>query len=277
MKLKYKKVILLTALSTMGIGLLTLSISQGNPKTKEKFSSGIEAASLEGEEAVEDIAGKEGDDAISMSAMKVAVNDSEETGEADVAATPTEEPSPTPIPTPTPYPVYPLEEMEGMDAFIEVFFSAKAASDVEKLKSIYLDPGKVESREELQKLVQYIEDYRNIKTYSKKSFEEGAYIVYAYHEIKFSSINTLAPGLSKFYVITDEEGNFKIVSDKAPEVEEYFNARNEDEDVIDLINATNAKGEEAKAKDEDLMVFWNGLDELARSNEEEAEESNEGR
>lgn len=277
MKLKYKKVILLTALSTMGIGLLTLSISQGNPKTKEKFSSGIEAASLEGEEAVEDIAGNEGDDAISMSAMKVAVNDSEETGEADVAATPTEEPSPTPIPTPTPYPVYPLEEMEGMDAFIEVFFSAKAASDVEKLKSIYLDPGKVESREELQKLVQYIEDYRNIKTYSKKSFEEGAYIVYAYHEIKFSSINTLAPGLSKFYVITDEEGNFKIVSDKAPEVEEYFNARNEDEDVIDLINATNAKGEEAKAKDEDLMVFWNGLDELARSNEEEAEESNEGR
>ena len=42
---------------------------------------------------------------------------------------------------------------------------------------------------------QYIEEYKNIDTYSKK-VRRGSYIVYAYHEIKFSSINTLAPGLS---------------------------------------------------------------------------------
>ena len=34
MKLRYKKIILLTSLSTMGIGLLTLSISQGIPKQR---------------------------------------------------------------------------------------------------------------------------------------------------------------------------------------------------------------------------------------------------
>jgi hypothetical protein len=264
MKLKYKKVILLTSLSTMGIGLLTLSISRSNPKAEEK--SNTDTAVVAEAQVNED----EGNDTLAMNQMKIALDDTEE----EVAPTPIL--TPTPEPTPTPYPVYPLEEMEGMDAFIEVFFSAKAACDVDKLKSIYLDPSKVESREQLQKLVQYIEDYRNIKTYSKKSFEEGAYIVYAYHEIKFSSINTLAPGLSKFYVITDEEGNFKIVSDKSPEVEEYFNARNEDEDVIELINSTNAKGEEAKARDEDLMIFWNGLDELARSNEEQSDQDAEG-
>ena len=43
---------------------------------------------------------------------------------------------------------------------------------------------------------------------------KDTYIVYVYHEIKFNSINTLAPGLSKFYVITDSEGNLKIYSEE---------------------------------------------------------------
>lgn len=256
MKLKYKKIILLTSLSTMGIGLLTLSISQGKPKAEELVNA---TSSIVAEAQVS----YEDDDVSTMLARDITLEDTEA---AEVTPSPTLPPTPTP--TPTPIPVYPLEEMEGIDAFIEVFFIAKASSDIEMLKSVYFDPGKVESREQLQKMVQYIEDYRNIKTYSKKSFEEGAYIVYAYHEIKFSSINTLAPGLSKFYVITDDNGDFKIVSDMTPEVEEYFNARNEDADVLELIQRTNTKGEEAKAKDEDLMIFWNGLDELARSNGE---------
>ena len=267
MKLKYKKIILLTALSTMGIGLLTLSISQGNPKADQHINNtnGIVADAQVSEDD---------NDVATMSAMKSSPEDTEA---EEVTPVPTL--SPTPIPTPTPIPVYPLEEMEGMDAFIEVFFIAKASSDVDKLKSVFLDPSKVETREQLQKMVQYIEDYKNVKTYSKKSIEEGAYIVYAYHEIKFSSINTLAPGLSKFYVITNDDGNFKIVSEMTPEVEEYFNARNDDEDVMELIRTTNAKGEEAKAKDEDLLIFWNGLDELAKNNEEQAnhnEQSNPG-
>jgi hypothetical protein len=259
MKLKYKKIILLTTLSTMGIGLLTLSISQSKPKADEqkKITSGIVAEAEENDQSNEDI------DVSTMAKMDLAMDNLEE-----AVATPIPTVAPTPIPTPTPFPVYSLEEMEGMDAFMEVFFNAKASIDVEKLKSIYHDPSKVETREQLQRMVQYIEDYKNIKTYSKKSIEEGTYIVYAYHEIKFSSINTLAPGLSKFYVITDENGNFKIFSysNMTPEVKEYFNARNDDEDVLELIRTTNEKGEEAKNKDEDLMIYWNGLDELAQSN-----------
>ena len=54
-----------------------------------------------------------------------------------------------------------------------------------------------------------------------------------------------------------------------PEVEEYFNARNEDEDVI-VNSRYQFKGEEAKAKDEDLMVFWNGLDRW-QNNEEQGD------
>lgn len=251
MKLKYKKIILLTTMSTMGIGLLTLSITQDRPKAEESLSpaNGVEADAQIEEADTQEL---------------FALGETAEDQNALATTAPT--PLPTPIPTPTPIPVYDLEKNDKMDEFFEVYFAAKASCDVDKLKTMYLDPSEVESREQLQNMVQYIEDYKNIETYAKKSIEEGAFVVYAYHEIKFSSINTLAPSLSKFYVTTDDQGNYKLIGNKSPEIEAYFNARNEDADVKALIDMTNKNSEEAKKSDEDLMVFWNGLDELAKQN-----------
>lgn len=278
MKLKYKKIILLTSLSTMGIGLLTLSMSQGSSRAE---GQNIQTAQIESGTFEDDNNSNFNDDSVNISGFNDNTNEeasdlramaiSDSASDNTVAAS---ELTPTPSPTPTPIPVYPLKQVDGLNDFIEEFYIAKTACDVDKLKTMYDDPSKVETREQLQAKVQYIEEYKNIKTYAKESIEEGAYIVYAYHEIKFSSINTLAPGLSKFYVITDENGNYKIAGDLDPEIEEYFNARNEDEDVLALIEMTNKKSEEAKAKDEDLMLFWNALDELAKNGETQTKQNN---
>lgn len=264
MKLKYKKIVLLTSLCTMGIGLLTFSITQEQPRAEDKAgTTDSRMADVPDNDSNEnDTNGSEA--AVAMAAID---NGLEDMASAESIATTTAAPTVTPTPTPTPIPVYPLEENEGVDAFFEEYYAAKAACDVDKLKSIYLDPTKVETREELENMVQYIEEYRNINTYIKKSIEDKAFIVYAYHEIKFSSINTLAPGLSKFYLVTDDEGNYKIASDIKPEFLDYFNARNIDMDVLELIETTNLRSEEAKSKDEDLMTFWNGLDDLANKAE----------
>lgn len=257
MKLKYKKVILLTTMSTMGIGLLTLSISQDRPEAKENPDAGLtrEASAMADADDADDASGG------------ITLN---EDGEALMAANfsiPTVSPTPSPSPTPTPIPVYDLEEIPEIDAFMGKYYEAKAAIDIEKLRSMHSDPSQVMSLEELQSKMMYIEEYLNIKTYSKKGPEEGSYIVYAYHEIKFSNISTLAPGVGKLYLITDEEGNFKIFSgNMSPEVKAYFDARNEDEDVIRLLEETDAKGEAAKAKDEDLQIYWEGIDKLATKN-----------
>ncbi len=247
----------------MGIGLLTLSISQSKPKAEDGINSDGQLAKVQDE--------KNNKEAFAMSALNLEP-------EVDVTLETTPTPSPTPIPTPTPIPVYPLEEVEGMDEFIDEYYIAKTAIDVDKLKTLYLNPSKVETREQLQKLVQYIEEYKNIKTHTKRGIDEGTYIVFAYHEIKFSSINTLAPGLSKFYVTKDSNGEFKIISDSdmTPIEEEYYNARNYDEDVQELISKTNENGEKAKEKDEDLMIFWSGLDELANQNSAGDNEDTEG-
>jgi hypothetical protein len=255
MKLKYKKIILLTTMSTMGIGLLTLSVSQDKTNADENLKTGnaIEASLLS-----------------DNSTSDVKLFSSERTAEATDLLTST--PIPTAIPTPTPWPIHEVEKTgtyPEIDSLFEEYYAAKSNRDVDKLKKILSDPSEVETEEQLQNKTEYIEEYKKIKTYTKQGVEEGSYIVYVYHEIKFTSVNTAAPGLAKFYVVTGEDNKLKIFSGEMnDELKTYFDARNEDEDVVALIDMTNEKSEEAKAKDEDLLNFWKNIDEMANNSQE---------
>ncbi|NLK28255.1 MAG: hypothetical protein GX306_07930 [Clostridiales bacterium] len=262
MKLKYKKIIALTTMSTMGIGLLTLSISQDSSKAEESINAGItqEAGLLMG---------------IDSSYETVTLAGGEFSTEE--VATPT----PTPSPTPTPPPIYDFEKEvdPAIQSLFEDYYTAKKSCDMDKLKSLISDPSNIKtflpSIENLQDKTQYIDDYRNIKPYIKKSAEDNAYIAYVYHEIKFTGINTMAPGLSKFYLVKGEDGKYKIFSGvMEKDVLEYYNARNNDADVIELIDMTNSNAEEAKANDEYLKDFWETIDELAKQQQKEAKKKN---
>ncbi len=256
MKLKYKKIILLTTMSTMGIGILTLSVSQDRPKAEEKAAETMLSAEMLPEENTPD-----------KEELRMAEN-------AITAFEVTE--APTAVPTPTPIPIFPIEEngtYPDIDALFDSYYTAKNNRDIDTLKSILSDPGKVESEEQLQTKTEYIEDYRKIKTYTKKSIKEGEYIVYVYHEIKFTSINTPAPGLAKFYVITDSDNKLKIFSgDMNAETKAYYDERNNDEDVIALIEMTDEKSKKAIEKDQDLKNFWESIDAMASGSETEKAE-----
>lgn len=248
MKLKYKKVIMLTTMSTMLIGLLTLSISKDNSKAEEDINTDL---------VVEADALLEDDNNI-VTAL------AETTSLVETASIP--EPTATPIPTPTPIPVFDFEKEVDpeIQVLFEDYFTAKKSCDVDKIKSLLTHQAKAPSVEELQSKTEYIDDYRNIKTYLKKGPVEDTFIAYVYQEIKFTGVNTMAPGLSKFYLVKSAGGQYKIFSGKMDlELVEYYDARNEDADVKELFDKTNQRGEEAKAKDEDLKNFWDSIDKLA--------------
>lgn len=255
MKLKYKKVIFMTAVSTMGIGILTFAISQAQPRKDNVLSEN------------------------STKVVQVAKVD--ETATSNIysdqiteAAEETPTLSPTPSPVPTQIPVYDLEKdaYPEIKTLFEKYFTAKGIADRDTLKSLLSDPTQIESQEKLQEKTEYIEEYSNIVPYTKKGIEEGTYIVYVYHEIKFISINTVAPGLSKYYVITDDSGNLKICSDELDaELKAYIDAREADEDVKALYELTDKKSDKAKAKDEDLRTFWQNIDQMAGKTEKETE------
>ncbi len=250
MKLKYKKIILLTTMSTMGIGILTLSVSQDRPKAEE---SSIQT--ILNTEIAED---------------KVAAEDNTLMASADsYTAKIAEATTPSPIPTPTPVPDYPVEKngtYPEIDKLFATYYTAKNNRDIKTLKSIISDPTKVESEEELQARTEYIEDYKNIETYTKKGLTEGTYVVYVYHEIKFTSINTAAPALSKFYVITGEDNKLKIHSGEMnAEEKAYYDASSEDEEFVALSELTEEKSAKAKKKDEDLASFWKSIEKMAKA------------
>ncbi len=190
------------------------------------------------------------------------VNDSISLMAAD--PTPSVTPSPTSTPIPTPLPVYPLEEKgypSEIDELVNTYYEAKASCDIDTLKSISSEPENVYSKKQLLKLIEGIDEYQNIKCYVKKSYEEDAYIVFVYYEIKFIGLKTLAPSLSKLYIVLDEAGEWKIYDgDLSEEFRAYIAARSEDEDVIALRRHTDQLAEEAKDKDKDLKAFWEILD-----------------
>jgi hypothetical protein len=180
--------------------------------------------------------------------------------ENNISSTTTPSPTPSPIPTPTPYPVYPLKKetsTSSISTLIKKYYEAKVSCDIDTLKAISSDPSAVIDKESLEQLVEGIEDYRNIECYTKDTYMEGAYIVYVYHEIKFISIDTCAPALSKLFVVTDDTGELKIFDGTmTEEFKTYFNARSEDEDVLELMEHTEEQAKQAKEQDQKLKAYW---------------------
>lgn len=246
MKLKYKKMILLTTMSTMGIGILTLSVSNDKTNAKESMNSQVVS---EGDAVADDTTVESNGMASALSLM----------------VSPEPKVTPTMAPTPTPLPVYPIEQ-EGtypeVDKLLKDFHTAKIKRDVDAINSMLTDPSNGYTEEELNSKMEYIAEYRNLKTYVKKGYKEGTYIALVYQDIKFTGIDTPAPGLAIFYIITDDDGKLKIFTGKMDdETYAYYKDRYNDEDIKAIIEMTNKKSEEALAKDEYLNYFWNSIKE----------------
>lgn len=220
MKLKYRKAILLSLLSSLGMGILTLSISP-------------------------DYASKDSVNVISHD------NDNKDTENIS--------PTNSLIATTAPLPVYAFENEcdSEIKKLLDRYYSAKINSDVKTIQSLLTDPTQVGSKESLKKDIMFIEEYRNIKCYMKKSFKENEYVVFVYNDIKFFNIKTPAPAIDEFYIVKDQTGKYKIFSGEFDvQTKEYYHNRLQDEDVAKLINQTNDKGEKARKKDKNLKAFW---------------------
>ena len=259
MRFKNKKILLYILMTTMASGLLTLTFGQvipvalggENPKTSD-----VIAAS----ESEYDLLSASNQDEIEAASHNLRTS------------SPTVAPTQSPMPTSVPLPVYAIEE-EGypeVEKLMQDYYAAKIKRDVGKLRSLSFYPENVSTEEQLIIDTEYDEDYRNIKCYTQKGPKEGTYIVYVYYETKITGINTLAPNLSKIYLVTDNEGNLRTYDGEMDvELKEYFDARNNDEGFKELLETMGQKIDEARSKDENLRDFW---DEIAnKKTSEEAE------
>jgi hypothetical protein len=238
MKLKYKKMIIAVTMSAMGIGFVTFSIGASNQNSSNKSVSTSSLSTSNTEESESDeISVKSSKDASTETNTDTIAVNSELSENA-----------------------YP-----AVNELVEQYMKATLKADLDTLDKVMTDTSSI-NVEDLQKQSEYIEDYKNISCYTKPGPVEGSYIVYVYSELKILDIDTLAPGLTRLYICTAEDGNLYIFSSEYDnETKEYIEATEKDEKVIALINTVNQKLATAVSSDADLKSF---VDKLNKTTEE---------
>lgn len=151
----------------------------------------------------------------------------------------------------------PLEEdlHPEINALMEEYYQAVTNGDVETIRAL------AESIDEemliyLEKRSSYIEDYQNLKCYTKAGPTEDSYVVYASYEVKFQGMDTLVPGVSPYLVYVREDGSCYIYEGEVDEaVNAYLEEISAQDDVVDLMNRVQVKFNEAVVEDEELNNY----------------------
>lgn len=152
-----------------------------------------------------------------------------------------------------------VDAYDDVNKLVDEYFKATASGDTESLKKICPQLDEKEAIRIEQK-AKYTDNYQNFTCYTKPGPEEKSYIVFAYYEIKFKNIDTLAPGLTSLYVKTDESGNLYVYGgDLSDEESEYIKAIAAQEDVVELLNTVDQKYNDAASSDETLKNFMDAL------------------
>lgn len=151
-------------------------------------------------------------------------------------------------------------EETKINELINQYFNAMANNDVETLKAIL---GEVlpEDEESVKKGSEYTESYNNVICYTRAGQVENSYVVFASYEAKFVGINTTAPGLLSFYVLTKEDGSLYIQNKLDDETKTYIQGLVvDDEEVANLFEASQKRYEQALADDTALKDFVASLE-----------------
>lgn len=151
----------------------------------------------------------------------------------------------------------PLEEeaYPQVRALMEAYYQAAASGDMDKIGSLVRTYDQ-ETLINLEKLSAYIEEYRNLKCYTKAGHAENSYVVYAYYETKFKDLDEPVPGISPYLVYTDEDGSCYIYEGEVDESTNfYLEEVSAQDDVVDLMNRVQVAFNEAVVADENLNNY----------------------
>ena len=149
---------------------------------------------------------------------------------------------------------------EDINSFFTEYYQAVAEGDTDKMAEMgnTLDE---EDKAKLQVKAGYTEDYENMSCYTKPGPEANSYIVFVYYEIKYKNIDSLAPGLSTFYLCTNSDGSYylKDIGSLPQNMKDYITEIANQSDVqnllaeVDKLYATNTES------DPTLAAFMDSL------------------
>lgn len=255
MNLKHRKLLWMLSLSALGVGVITIAVANQKEKNSLETSAGYAmTARME-----------ESDD----------MTQQEEWIGEDVSdeVTPTVEPEIEVVEEEVVQEIQTLEvnAYEEVNELIQQFLKAKLKCNEKKLKTLVTAPEYLQL-DKLEKKMEFIESYDDIKVYTRKVEGEIDYIAYVYMKVKIASIGTKAPGLDEYY-IKKVDGAYQIVlGDISDETAEFIQESRQTEDVQELLADVNKQLKKAMKSDDDLTAFCTRLEVAATSEKTEKEE-----
>ena len=164
-----------------------------------------------------------------------------------------------------------VDAYDEINELIEKYFENLAAGDVERVDET-VDELTEEEVKTIEKKKDYIEAYDNVVCYTKKGLEEDSFVVFASYDMKIHNIETPAPGIMAFYVISDVDGGYKIYNqDASEELTSYVLELAAEEEIAAIIADVDARYQQLVAEDEELGKFAQTMLESQQQAEEEAE------
>ena len=154
-----------------------------------------------------------------------------------------------------------LEENAYADVndLIAQYFNAMTNGDTATITALR-DTVAQEELIKIEKESAYIDEFDGIKVYTKPGPMAGSYVAFVYYEIKFTGIDTLAPGLTTLYLCPRQDGSLYICDGNMTQQDtDYIKAIVAQTDVADLFALVETKYAEAIDADAALNEFMAGL------------------
>lgn len=160
------------------------------------------------------------------------------------------------------------------------YFASISACDMETFLHLFTSQDTSEEeiyRQEFEQQAQYINGYQNISCYTTPGLQEGEYAAYVYYEIRYTGVETPAPGLVRVYAVCGEDGQYRIYDETlSPELENFLEQLSVNEDVCLLSTQVDQKMREAMETDEALRERVEYMKQGASYMQEETSAETEG-
>lgn len=163
---------------------------------------------------------------------------------------------------------YQVDAIPELNELMNSYYNAYAEGDFSTLQTL-ATPMPANEQSFIAMFSRYVDSYENLKCYTKPGLDENSYLVSVYSEVRFTGIETLAPGLEFFYVRTNEEGKLYIDNlysnynrlnqelETDPAIDAVINLFGTQADVVALQADVQSKYEEALAADPRLAEMVN--------------------
>lgn len=161
---------------------------------------------------------------------------------------------------------YEVDAYPAINELVNNYYTAYANGDIATLTTL-ATPISQNEQGYISVFSQYVESYQNISCYTKKGLDDNSYLVSVYMEIKFTGVDTLAPGLDFFYIRANEDGSYYIDNlysqynlanqENALDgnIQSLITQFEQEEDVVALQQDVQAKYESALAADPNLSTM----------------------